>query len=441
MAKQFNNFFEETYIKNLLCSSFETDLTALSSNSHKFFSRNYNKIVVISMISFSNNYTIKDFISDFRQYQKVDLHENILKFIGIIKQKCWRYGSNLRPTIQQVFKNLNDIHYNYEEIITEIVKNKEHKEKPISSIENSNTTSLLQHYNDLQYELIKELEIISSVITTLKKALIKNPVNSLNLSINIPKKIPSIITNQLYDNNLLRFLFNLNNLFILQFNIQGISEITSSSIVQCIRNSIINNGKYPPEVFNLYYNNQFRFCFTGIIGFFYEYGIGTNVDYYKAFDMYKKAADEFRFTYSLNKNDYFLITDDLLKSNQFIGLISLGILYIYGKGVLVNKQKAFQLFLKSVVRGSILGQCYIGDCYHYGYGVNVDHSQSFDWYFKSAKDGNARAQNAIGYSYQLGEKILKSNSLAFSWFIKSVENELGFILCLEMSAAKKKPVN
>lgn len=64
MTKQINNFFEEHCIRNLLCNSFQTDWTVLSSNSYKFFSRNYNKIVVISMISFSNDYTIKDFISD-----------------------------------------------------------------------------------------------------------------------------------------------------------------------------------------------------------------------------------------------------------------------------------------------------------------------------------------------------------------------------------------
>ncbi|KAF0504367.1 kinase-like protein [Gigaspora margarita] len=335
MTKQFNNFFEENYIRNLQFDSFENDITVLSSNSYKLVSKTYDKIVVLSKISFSNKYTIKDFINDLIQYRKVELHENILKFIGIIKQstygimfiheyanegtlrqyldqnfcmlnwfdklklakqlvsaikclhesdivylnlnpntifvhkgnlklnqfgafqyrnqflnkfkliqytdpqylkhhetyklnkssdiysigvllweissgiipfkselsygfnllsaiiygkrespipgtpkkyvklytECWRYNSNLRPTIQHVFKELNNIHYTYEEVITESIKKKEYKEKSISKMKCSNPTNLLQHFIDLRYEMIKELEIISSIIKTLNKAL------------------------------------------------------------------------------------------------------------------------------------------------------------------------------------------------------------------------------------------------------------------------------
>ncbi|RIB30250.1 kinase-like domain-containing protein [Gigaspora rosea] len=267
MTKQFNDFFDENYIRNLPFDSFETDITVLSSNSYKLVSKSFNKIVVLNKISFSNKYAIKDFINDLRQYRKVELHENILKFIGIIKQsthgimfiheyanegtlrqylnqnfcklnwndklnlakqlvsaikclhesdivhlnlnpknifvdkgnlklnefgafqyrnkilnkfkliqytdphylenpktyklnknsdiysigvllweissECWKYDPNLRPTIQHVFKEIINIHYNYEEIITESIKDKEYKEKLISKIEYSNSTSLL----------------------------------------------------------------------------------------------------------------------------------------------------------------------------------------------------------------------------------------------------------------------------------------------------------
>ncbi|CAG8844318.1 3300_t:CDS:2, partial [Gigaspora margarita] len=199
--------------------SFETNITVLSSNSYKLVSKTCNKIVVLNKVSFSNKFAMKDFINDLRQYGKVELHENILKFIGIIKQntygimfiheyanegtlrqyldqnfcklnwndkltlakqlvsaikclheklssdlnllsaiihgkresaipgtpknyvniytECWKYQPNLRPTIQHIFKKIINIHYNYEEIITES-KDKEY-----------NLTSLLQHILDL----------------------------------------------------------------------------------------------------------------------------------------------------------------------------------------------------------------------------------------------------------------------------------------------------
>ncbi|KAF0556954.1 kinase-like protein [Gigaspora margarita] len=361
MTKQFNNFFDENYIRNLQLDSFETNITVLSSNSYKLVSKTYNKIVVLNKVSFSNKYAMKDFINDLRQYGKVELHENILKFIGIIKQntygimfiheyanegtlrqyldqnfcklnwndkltlakqlvsaikclhesdivhlnlnpknifvhkgnlklnvfgafqyrnkflnkikllqytdpqyfknpknyklnkssdiysigvilweissgiapfeselsselnllsaiihgkresaipgtpknyvniytECWKYQPNLRPTIQHVFKKIINIHYNYEEIITES-KDKEY-----------NLTSLLQHILDLRYELIKELEIISSIIATLDK-----PLNSLDLRSNglrseegkiladVLLKITTITSLDLYNNKL-----------------------------------------------------------------------------------------------------------------------------------------------------------------------------------------------------------------------------------------------
>ncbi|CAG8461027.1 4570_t:CDS:2 [Scutellospora calospora] len=298
MTKQLNKLFKENYIETLQCDSFEADSTILSSNSYKYFSKRYNKFMVLSKIYFSQNNTIKDFINDLRQYRKVELHENILKFIGIIKQNsstheiifiheyandgtlrqylnqnfcilnwndklilakqlvkvavsgtpkkyvkiytdCWRYGSSLRPTIQNVFKDLNNINYNYDEIITESIKNKEHKENSILKNECSNKSDLLQHYTDLRYEIIKELEIISSIILTLKK--IPSSEDSINSSLLIPKIFPSsLISNNLDDNNLVKFLFDLNNLFISQINIQGISEVTSYFVLLQLLDSFMN---------------------------------------------------------------------------------------------------------------------------------------------------------------------------------------------------------
>ncbi|KAF0475503.1 kinase-like domain-containing protein [Gigaspora margarita] len=286
MTKQFNNFFDENYIRNLQFDSFETDITVLSSNSYKLVSKTCNNIVVLKKISFSNKYAIKDFINDLNWNEKLNfakqlvnaikcLHESDIvhlnlnpknifvhkgnlklnefgafqyrnkilnKFkliqytdpqylenpktyklnkssdiysIGVllweissgiapfkselsydfnllsaiiygkresaipgtpknyvkIYTECWKYDPNLRPTIQHVFKEIINIHYNYEEIIAESIKDKEYKEKPTSKIGYSNSTSLLQHFINLRYEMIKELEIISSIIATHDKTL------------------------------------------------------------------------------------------------------------------------------------------------------------------------------------------------------------------------------------------------------------------------------
>ncbi|CAG8806243.1 13576_t:CDS:2 [Gigaspora margarita] len=119
----------------------------------------------------------------------------------------------------------------------------------------------------------------------------------------------------------------------------------------------------------------------------------------------------------LNKNnDQFntLENSSLLKENQFVELISLGLLYLSGKEVTKNQQKALQLILKSVTKGLCLGKFYIGECYNYGYGIIKDSINSFNWYLKSAEEGNAKAKNAVGYCYNIGESYLYESGLATS---------------------------
>ncbi|CAG8836613.1 25830_t:CDS:2, partial [Gigaspora margarita] len=95
--------------------TFETNITVLSSNSYKLVSKTCNKIVVLNKITFSNKYAIKDFINDLRQYRKVEVHENILKFIGIIKQSTpaiifiheYANEGTLRQYLDQNFCKLN----------------------------------------------------------------------------------------------------------------------------------------------------------------------------------------------------------------------------------------------------------------------------------------------------------------------------------------------
>ncbi|RIB30088.1 hypothetical protein C2G38_2153718 [Gigaspora rosea] len=630
MAQQLeNSFLEINNIKFLPYDFFEqieTNGTVLSSNSYRVVSKNHNKIIVLNYIVHSQNYTLEDFVNELKKYKKVELHENVLKFIGIIKQskdnvifaheyaydetlrqylkknfksiswidklrlarqlvsaikclhendifhtklhsknllvhkgdirlnvfntfqyqssfsdtftfiqyidpkylqnleiyklnkssdiysigvllweissgiipfeselihgysllkaiirgkrevtipgtpkkyrkiyiECWQHDQ--RPTIQNVSNNLNSIVYNDLFDAEENNENVECKENSTIESEGLNTTDLLQHTN-LQSEIEIELKLMSSIIETLKKS--KTSLNEKVKPIlpddqnveknNDDQKVENnndqevtsnnddqeVMSNNedeqeitddqfLYDlktlftnnNDEPQFLYDLSKLFIDQFNIQGVSKGTSSSIIYEITKYIDKNYKNPKAILVQYCNHQYRSCFTSIIGFFYEYGIGTEVNYNKAFEMYKEAADDSCFTFndSLNDLSYFL------KENQFIGLISLGSLYTLGKGIAINQQKAFQLFLKSVAKGSILGNCYVGDCYYFGRGVIENKIQSFYWSLKAAEEGNARAQNVVGYSYQCGEGTFKDENKALEWYEKSAEkgNYLGY---------------
>ncbi|CAG8630581.1 6077_t:CDS:2, partial [Cetraspora pellucida] len=236
--------------------------------------------------------------------------------------ECWKHDQ--RPTIQYVSNDLNKIIYNdlfdVEENCMESNENIE--QKTIETIESEDLKSMdvLQQHTNLHKDINEELKLMFSIVTTLKKSLNENIKSELFEDHYIPilrSAKPSSKPSKKIANSEQQFLYDLNKLFIDQFNIQGVSKGTSSSIIYWIKKHIDENDKNPNEIIAQYCGHQYRSCFTSIIGFFYEYGIGTEIDYSKAFEMYRQAADDFCFTSndSLNNQSHFY---DLLKDNQSI---------------------------------------------------------------------------------------------------------------------------
>ncbi|CAG8507252.1 10770_t:CDS:2 [Gigaspora rosea] len=87
---------------------------------------------------------------------------------------------------------------------------------------------------DLYGETVKELELISSIIATLHKDLTKNnlPFTLASSSSTITNSFTQASMNA-YENIKIEqnFLYNLNQLFITQFNTQSVSEYTTNAII------------------------------------------------------------------------------------------------------------------------------------------------------------------------------------------------------------------
>ncbi|RIB05260.1 hypothetical protein C2G38_2148627 [Gigaspora rosea] len=107
-----DEFFKQNKIKILSHDSFENDTTVLSSSSYKVFSKKYNQIMVLNKVVFSQKCALENFVNNLLQYQRVELHENILKFIGIVKYDIrevifaheYSYSGTLRQYLNQNFK-------------------------------------------------------------------------------------------------------------------------------------------------------------------------------------------------------------------------------------------------------------------------------------------------------------------------------------------------
>ena len=81
--------------------------------------------------------------------------------------------------------------------------------------------------------------------------------------------------------------------------------------------------------------------------------------------------------------------------------------YFMGDGVEVDKEKAFEYFMKSASSGDPCAQFILGKCYEEGYGTEVKEQTAFKWYKKAAEQGFAEAQEALAscYTYGVGTKI------------------------------------
>lgn len=106
------------------------------------------------------------------------------------------------------------------------------------------------------------------------------------------------------------------------------------------------------------------------LGYFYEYGTGTDLDLAKAYKYYKKAAAE--------DNAY--------------GLYNVGYFLRYGKGVKIDLEKAMEYFLKAHSKGSRGASYEIALMYESGIGVDKSLAEAKAWYQKAANNGHAASK-------------------------------------------------
>ena len=135
-------------------------------------------------------------------------------------------------------------------------------------------------------------------------------------------------------------------------------------------------------------------------GFCKEAKEKKQIDYNKAFKLFKKSAE----------------------LGNAESQLTLGVFYFMGKGVDKDWTKAFKWYLKSAEQGNSNGQRKLAFCYKHGIGVNTDLSKTFEWYLKSAKQGNAEAQMEVAHCFETGLGTNKDLSKAFYWYSESANH-------------------
>ncbi|RHZ89389.1 hypothetical protein Glove_15g15 [Diversispora epigaea] len=219
-----------------------------------------------------------------------------------------------------------------------------------------------------------------------------------------------------------------------------------------IKNYIREHKKNPVKVLNEMIRHPSYYLFTSVIGFFYQYGIGTVVDYQMALKFFNLAFNDtssfnplsLRKLYNINKEistislaDMYLdgrgVEQNVKKAFQIyikladkgshIALNTIGYCYRYGLGVEKNDEKGFEINLKCAENGNILAQMNVSACYFNGEGITKDVTKSFQWDTKSALAGSIDAMFNIGYSYEDGKGVNKDEKEAFKWYLKAAEKD------------------
>ncbi|RHZ81795.1 hypothetical protein Glove_117g177 [Diversispora epigaea] len=292
---------------------------------------------------------------------------------------CWKPNGNSRPDISQIVKNLSEITI-------------------YTSVEFGAPQSQPYNVTDIKLD---DLNIQN------QKPEIKpySPFFDATMEVNV-------------------FIKDLFELFIDLFNRQfrETRPIT-------IKNYIREHKKNPYGILFEMIRHPYYYWFTSLLGFFYQYGIGTIADNQMAFKFYNLAANQI-----INASSFPSSFKKLYNVNKEIGNISLANMYSDGLGVEKDTKKAFQIYYKLASKGSLMAlnsvaYCYskglaqlnVGWCYENGLGIKKDKTKGFHFYIKSARAGNDNAMCDTAYSYGNGIGVYKDEKEAIKWYLKAAE--------------------
>lgn len=97
----------------------------------------------------------------------------------------------------------------------------------------------------------------------------------------------------------------------------------------------------------------------------------------------------------------------------------LGLMYYKGRGVELDYQKACEWFAKAAEAGHATARYNMGVMYENGYGVPKDMARAAEWYQEAAAQGHAKAQFTLGMMRFSGRGLEQDFAKSAEWFKKA----------------------
>ncbi|RIA98214.1 kinase-like domain-containing protein [Glomus cerebriforme] len=140
--------------------------------------------------------------------------------------------------------------------------------------------------------------------------------------------------------------------------------------------------------------------------------------YFKDLNKGKRLKKKYMIDYINNKKINLREIYDWLLNNQndSNSIFLFGYFNYHGIEINVNKQKAFELYLKATSLGNDVAQYNLANMYIDGDGVEKNHDKAYELSTKLAKKGYPSAMNMLGYHYEHGFGTDVNGILAFEFY-------------------------
>ncbi|HLW90579.1 MAG TPA: tetratricopeptide repeat protein [Roseiarcus sp.] len=107
---------------------------------------------------------------------------------------------------------------------------------------------------------------------------------------------------------------------------------------------------------------------------------------------------------------------------------ALGLLFVLGRGVVKDYQRAFDLFNKGAIAGDGQAMGNLGSMYSNGYFVKEDDAQALAWYEKAIEAGNSFGLAQAGVMYFNGKGAPRDYDAAAQYFQQAADLGDGYSL-------------
>ncbi|CAB5394789.1 unnamed protein product [Rhizophagus irregularis] len=185
----------------------------------------------------------------------------------------------------------------------------------------------------------------------------------------------------------------------------NIEDYTTDQLNEFIYNFLLEYDLDPKNVFEIMTNNlQHIFYYSSLIGIFYQYGIGCEVDEIKASKIFfntvknnQKVIVPDQFTFDIS---FF----DIKELNEIITQYFYS-LFLYND-IILNKRNNYKFHIKYAEKGDSISQYHI-----------ENKAKWFYWNRKAAINGNADAQFKLA-EYYTANSSNKNEDKAFKWYMQ-----------------------